>query len=82
MMADVISALAAADETRARDLFDIHLPLVRYESQPGLGLAVRKHIPARRGAIAHPTLCKPEGGLTALAIAEVEALMVRQGQKL
>lgn len=82
MMADVISALAAADETRARDLFDIYLPLVRYESQPGLGLAVRKHILARRGAIAHPTLRKPGGGLTALAMAEVEALVTRQTQKL
>jgi len=82
MMADVISALAAADETRARDLFDIYLPLVRYESQPGLGLAVRKHILARRGAIAHPTLRKPGGGLTALAVGEVEALVTRQTQKL
>jgi 4-hydroxy-tetrahydrodipicolinate synthase len=82
MMADVISALAAADETRARDLFDIYLPLVRYESQPGLGLAVRKHILAQRGAIAHPTLRKPGGGLTALAIAEVAALVTRQDQKL
>ena len=82
MMADVISALAAGDETRARDLFDIYLPLVRYESQPGLGLAVRKHILAQRGAIAHPTLRKPGGGLTALAIAEVEALVTRQTQKL
>jgi len=82
MMADVIAALAAGDETRARDLFDIYLPLVRYESQPGLGLAVRKHILAQRGAIAHPTLRKPGGGLTALAIAEVAALVTRQDQKL
>lgn len=82
MMADVIAALAAGDETRARDLFDIYLPLVRYESQPGLGLAVRKHILAQRGAIAHPTLRKPGGGLTVLAMGEVEALVARQEKKL
>ena len=82
MMAQVVAEMAKGEEPRARDIFDAYLPLVRYESQPGLGLAVRKHILAQRGAIAHPTLRKPGGGLTALVIAEVEALVMRQTQKL
>ena len=32
-------------------MFDIYLPLVRHEQQPGFGLAVRKEILRRRGAI-------------------------------
>jgi 4-hydroxy-tetrahydrodipicolinate synthase len=82
MMADVISAFEAGDEARARDLFDAYLPLVRYESQPGLGLAIRKHTLARRGAIAHATVRKPGGGLTPATIAEVEALIARQEARL
>lgn len=82
MMARVIAAFEAGDESRARDLFDAYLPLVRYESQPGLGLAIRKHTLAKRGAIAHPTVRKPGGGLTPATIAEVEALIARQEARL
>lgn len=82
MMARVIAAFEAGDETRARDLFDAYLPLMRYESQPGLGLAIRKHTLARRGAIAHPSVRRPGGGLTPAAIAEVEALIARQEARL
>ena len=35
----------------AEDLFDIFLPLVRYEQQPGFGLAVRKEVLRRRGVL-------------------------------
>jgi 4-hydroxy-tetrahydrodipicolinate synthase len=77
-----VAAVTAGAVDRARDLFDAYLPLVRYESQPGLGLAVRKHVLARRGAIAHPTVRKPGAGLSAKAVAEVEALIARQEARL
>ncbi|HEY3100669.1 MAG TPA: hypothetical protein VGL14_17275 [Methylomirabilota bacterium] len=35
---------ARLDET-ARGVFDVYLPLLRYEAQPGVGLAVRKELP-------------------------------------
>lgn len=82
MMADVVAAFEAGDETRARDIFDAYLPLVRYESQPGLGLAIRKYTLAKRGAIAHDTVRKPGGGLTPAAIREVETLIARQEARL
>ncbi|MFN3144761.1 MAG: dihydrodipicolinate synthase family protein [Paracoccaceae bacterium] len=78
MMRQVIDHWNAGDEDRARDIFDAYLPLVRYESQPGIGLAIRKHTLARRGAIAHPTLRKPGPAPDAATIAEVEALIARQ----
>jgi 4-hydroxy-tetrahydrodipicolinate synthase len=81
MMRDVV-ALAHSDPDRARDIFDAYLPLIRYECQPGLGLAVRKHILARRGAIAHATVRKPGPGLSAAAIAEIEVLITRQEARL
>lgn len=82
MMAQVVAAHTAGDPERAMDIFDAYLPLVRYEAQPGQGLAIRKHILARRGAIAHPTLRKPGGSLGPQAMAEVERLIARQERRL
>ena len=82
MMRDVVAAMGAGDRDRAHDVFDAYLPLVRYESQPGLGLAVRKFILARRGAIAHDAVRAPGPKLTAAAIGEVERLITRQERRL
>lgn len=77
MMADVIAAHRAGDHARASLLLEAYLPIIRYETQPGAGLAVRKHILAQRGAIAHPTVRKPGGSLSKSAIAEITALQAR-----
>lgn len=82
MMADVLAAHNRGDIARAQDLFDAYLPLVRYEGQPGLGLAIRKHILAKRGAIAHATLRKPGASLSGAAIAEIDTLITRQQARL
>ena len=55
---------------------------MRYESQPGLGLAIRKHILAKRGAIAHATVRAPGPKLSDAAIAEIEVLIARQEERL
>ncbi|WP_102223194.1 dihydrodipicolinate synthase family protein [Acidimangrovimonas sediminis] len=82
MMAGVVAASQAGDRARAQDIFDAYLPLVRYEAQPGRGLAIRKHILASRGAIAHASLRAPGAGLTPDAIAEVAFLLDRQKRRL
>lgn len=82
MMRDVVTLMAEGDETGARNVFDAYLPLIRYESQPGLGLAVRKYILAKRGAIAHPAVRAPGPKLSAAAVAEVETLIARQEARL
>ena len=61
----------------AHDLFDAHLPLMRYEQQPGVGLAVRKYILKKRGAIASDAQRKPGTGLSEKGRAEVEYLLSR-----
>lgn len=82
MMAAVTGAHRAGEIEAMHALFAAYLPLVRYESQPGLGLAVRKYVLARRGAIAHAALRRPGGGLGPAAIAEVEAILARQSRRL
>lgn len=81
MMAQVISAYRSGNLDHARDIFDAYMPMVRYEAQPGLGLAIRKYTLAQRGVIAHDTLRKPGGGLSPATKAEVDALAVRQAAR-
>ena len=62
----------AGERDAAHDLFDAHLPLLRYEQQPGVGLAVRKYVLKRRGLIASDAQRKPAAALTPTARAEVD----------
>ena len=82
MMVGVVKAFRAGDLERTRDIFDAYLPLARYEQQPGLGLAVRKYVLAKRGAIASPALRRPGATLSPADIAEVERLIARQTRRL
>lgn len=77
MLVDVVRLSQAGERDAAHDLFDAHLPLLRYEQQPGVGLAVRKYLMARRGLIASDAQRRPAGGLTATAKAEIEYLLAR-----
>jgi len=72
----------AGDADAAEDLFDRYLPVLRHEQQPGWGLAVRKHILMRRGAIAHDATRAPGPKLIATAIAELDRLLARLERKL
>jgi len=82
MMVDICRAHAAGQLGRAMDLFDAYLPLTRYEQQPGIGLAVRKHILQRRGAIACAALRSPGPRMTNADVADVERLIARQTARL
>ncbi|MBE2276313.1 MAG: dihydrodipicolinate synthase family protein [Rhodobacteraceae bacterium] len=82
MLAEVVARAAAGEMDRAQDIFDAYLPLVRYEQQQGAGLAVRKYVLARRGAIAHASLRSPGAPLPPEAVAEVERLIARQERRL
>jgi 4-hydroxy-tetrahydrodipicolinate synthase len=82
MMVDVCAAYAAGNVERAFDIFDAYLPLAKYEQQGGIGLAVRKHILAERGAIASAAIRKPGPKLSPLDIADIKRLTVRQEKKL
>lgn len=82
MMVDVVKAHASGDIERAHDIFDAYLPLARYEQQPGIGLAVRKHLMAARGAIASATVRKPGPKLSTADLADIERLVKRQERKL
>jgi 4-hydroxy-tetrahydrodipicolinate synthase len=77
MLVKVYEQFAAGDADGAEDLFDAHLPLVRYEQQPGIGLAIRKELLRRQGAIRSATLRQPGPALAPADIAELDHLIAR-----
>lgn len=77
LLVDVVAMQKAGKRDEAHDLFDAHLPLMRYEQQQGVGLAVRKYTLMRRGILASDAQRKPGSALTATAKGEVEYLLQR-----
>lgn len=77
MLTDLIRLHNDGKRDAAHDLFDAHLPLLRYEQQPGAGLAVRKYILKKRGAIASDAQRAPASKMSPTAKAEVDFLLRR-----
>lgn len=81
MLNELIGLFADGNRDEAHDLFDAHLPLIRYEQQLGIGLAVRKHVLKRRGVITSDAQRKPGLALSETARAEVDYLLQRLGRR-
>jgi len=69
----------AGDLAQARAIFERYLPLIRYEAQPGIGLALRKEILRRRGAIRTSVLRPPAQPLDQDTLAELDATLAAVG---
>jgi len=82
MLVQVCEMFFAGRADEAEDMFDSYLPLVRHEQQIGVGLAIRKEILRRRGAIASAAVRAPGPRLDRDDIVELEALMQRLERKL
>ena len=82
MMVQVTERHAAGNVDGAEDIFDAYLPLVRYEQQLGLGLAIRKEILHRRGVLSSPKVRVPGPSLSALDKVELTRLSDRLATKL
>jgi 4-hydroxy-tetrahydrodipicolinate synthase len=77
MLCDVVRLRETGRIEAAHDLFDAHLPLLRYEQQPGVGLSVRKYVLYRRGLLASAAQRKPGAVLGETARQEVDHLLAR-----
>lgn len=82
MLVEVYDLFAKGKAEEAEDLFDIYLPLVRHEVQPAIGLALRKEVLFRRGAIKSPKQRAPGSSLTAADKAELDGLIARLERRL
>ncbi|MDR3514267.1 MAG: dihydrodipicolinate synthase family protein [Azospirillaceae bacterium] len=82
MLVQVCQKFFAGKVEQAEDLFDTYLPVLRHEQQPGFGLAIRKEILRRRGAIRTATLRHPGPMLTACDHRELDSLLARLNVRL
>jgi 4-hydroxy-tetrahydrodipicolinate synthase len=82
MLVEVYERFASGDVDGAEDVFDVYLPLLRYEAQPGIGLAVRKELLFRRGALRSPTVRAPGPTLSAEDRRELDRLVARLERRL
>jgi 4-hydroxy-tetrahydrodipicolinate synthase len=60
VLVGVYEAFRSGDVEGAAAIFDRYVPLIRYESQPKIGLAYRKHVYNKRGII-DTTFIRPPG---------------------
>ncbi|SEQ55722.1 dihydrodipicolinate synthase family protein [Microlunatus flavus] len=74
-------ALAGGDRATAASVFDAFLPLIAFEGQPGYGLAIRKEVLRRRGALTSGALRGPvpSAGIDAVTAAELDEVLQRVG---
>lgn len=70
------------DEAGAAQTFDRYMPLIRYEFQPKIGLAFRKHVYRARGVFTSDHIRPPGLKLDAISRAELESLIDRVGLSL
>lgn len=82
MLVEVWKLFNAGDVAAGEDLYDLYLPLLRHEQQPGFGLALRKEILRRRGFIANASVRAPGPKLTRTDLKELDWLMGRLDERL
>ena len=75
MLVHLVRAYRAGDIVLARRLFATALPLMVFESQPGIATGLRKEILRRRGAIRHATVRQPVPSLDETTLAALDALL-------
>lgn len=79
VLVGIYRQFTAGDLAQARAIFERYLPLIRYEAQPGIGLALRKEILRRRGAIRTSALRPPAQPLDQDTLAELDATLAAVG---
>lgn len=77
ILVDIYTRYAAGDLDGAAGVFYRYMPLIRFENQPRINLALRKHIYHRRGAIASPRVRAPFTPVDADTLADLDDLLRR-----
>ena len=71
----IVSLYRAGKIDEAADVFYKKVPLMRFEFQEGIGMAVRKEVLRRRGAIANASIRPPGGTLDSSTTAALDRVM-------
>jgi 4-hydroxy-tetrahydrodipicolinate synthase len=72
---EIVARFCAGQIDEAADLFYRNVPLMRFEFQDGIGMAIRKEVLRRRGALAHAGIRAPGGTLDQTTIEALDRVM-------
>ncbi len=75
MLIDVVSRFRSGDVDGAADAFYRYVPLMRFEFQEGIGMAIRKEVLRRRGALACAAIRPPGAKMDASTTAALDRLL-------
>ncbi|MGE0039672.1 MAG: dihydrodipicolinate synthase family protein, partial [Vicinamibacterales bacterium] len=79
ILVDIYRRYTAGDEDGAAAAFYHAMPLIRFENQPRINLAIRKHLYHRRGAIASPRARAPFAAVDDRTLADLDDILRRLG---
>ena len=71
----IVTLFRAGQIDEAADLFYRKVPLMRFEFQEGIGMAIRKDVLRRRGAIADAGIRRPGGTLDQTTLDALDRVM-------
>lgn len=74
VLVEVVQRYRAGDEAGAADVFYRYVPLMRFEFQQGIGIALRKEVLRRRGVIEHTGVRAPAPGVDAATLTSLDRL--------
>ncbi len=77
ILVDIHRRFSSGDVDGATDVFYRYLPLIRFENQPRINLAIRKHIYQRRGAITTARARAPFAPVDAETLADLDDILRR-----
>jgi 4-hydroxy-tetrahydrodipicolinate synthase len=75
VLVTIVSRFRAGDVDSAADVFYRTVPLMRFEFQEGIGMAIRKEVLKRRGAITHAGIRPPGGVLDRSTLEALDRLL-------
>lgn len=75
ILVKIVNLFRAGKLDEAAEVFYRHVPLMRFEFQEGIGMAIRKEVLKRRGAIAHASIRPPGGTLDAATLAALDRVL-------
>lgn len=75
MLVEIVTLFRSGDIDKAADAFYRYVPLMRFEFQEGVGMAIRKEVLRRRGALASSAIRPPGGALNASTTQALDRLL-------
>lgn len=75
VLVEVVRSFRSGQVDRAADTFYRYVPLMRFEFQEGIGMAIRKEILRRRGALADASVRAPGASLDSCTQAALDRLL-------